>query len=183
MFNLLEIYQRVFYYVINGAKNVCHTGRYIVKRWCSRETNGAFSGAPGSEAAAPLGGINHARLLFFFSPGSVVEPNPLWTKKSIKKKNSARRSEMCAIMIKSRGHYSSACKALRGYHTAEINSTTARPVPPLLPPLSAQPLFTQAVQSRAVAPRLDLAVLDEVTKDGWWRGRLAVVVPPNQWQN
>lgn len=103
--------------------------------------------------------------------------------KKHKKKTSARRSETCAIMIKSLGHYSSACKDLRGYHTAEINSTTARPVPPLLPPLSAQPLFTQAVQSRAVAPRLDLAVLDEVTKDGWWRGRLAVVVPPNQRQN
>lgn len=74
---------------------------------------------------------------------------------------------MCAIMIKSRGHYSSACKDLRGYHTAEINSTTARPVVHLLPLLSAaQPLFTQAVQSQAVAPQRDLAVLDEVTKDG-----------------
>lgn len=74
---------------------------------------------------------------------------------------------MCAIMIKSRGHYSSVCKDLRGYHTAEINLTTARPVAPLLPLLSAaQALFTQAVQSQAVAPQLDLAVLDEVTKDG-----------------
>lgn len=70
----------------------------------------------------------------------------LWTQSFVRrrreKNNSVRRSEMCAIMIKSWGHYSSACKDLRGYHTAEINSTTARPVAPLLPLLSAaQPPF------------------------------------------
>lgn len=55
--------------------------------------------------------------------------NPIYCAK--KKKGPVRQSEMCAIMIKRRGHYSSACKDLRGYHTAEINSTTARPVAPL----------------------------------------------------